>query len=464
VSWSPDGRLVAVSSEGTGRVWDAETGTLRYTLLGHSGFILSVAWSPDSSRLVTGSSDGTAKVWEIRSDGVGERWSFSAQETKSGIVGVAFSPDGTRVMAGDASRSAVQVWDLGPTGDAEWANLPAPGYPAAEFMPDGRRVLTSSWEGRLDRRAAGAVTIWDLQTGREFRTIGPATDYFNFESFAVSPDGSSIALGGNSERGEPGGASAARAWDTSTGKELWRIGHDRTVNEVAFSPDGKYVATADWEGTAKIVDRSGQVIRVLGGASEYEYDFNLSDVAFSSDGHLVATAEFNNRGGERVRVWDWARREVLLTIDAEGPWPQVDFDPNGPRVVLSGSNGLAEIWDAESGERLAVLAGPPGGVKGLAFSPDGSRIATASVDGLVRLFDAGTGATQLSLRGSGCTVEGVAFSPDGVKLASTSWCDGVRIWALDIDDLLEIARREAGRSLTDEECRQFLHVDECSRV
>jgi len=99
VSWSPDGRLVAASSEGTARVWDAETGTLRYTLLGHTGSVFSVAWSPDSSRLVTGSSDGTAKVWEIGSEGVRERWSLSAQETKSGIVGVAFSPDGSRVSA-----------------------------------------------------------------------------------------------------------------------------------------------------------------------------------------------------------------------------------------------------------------------------------------------------------------------------------------------------------------------------
>jgi WD40 repeat protein len=109
-------------------------------------------------------------------------------------------------------------------------------------------------------------------------------------------------------------------------------------------------------------------------------------------------------------------------------------------------------------------AGPPGGVKDLAFSPDGSRIAVASDDGLVRLFDADTGAPQLSLRGSGCAVEGVAFSPDGMKLASTSWCDGVRIWALDIDDLLEIARREARRTITDGECRQYLHVDRCPRA
>jgi WD40 repeat protein len=321
--------------------------------------------------------------------------------------------------------------------------------------------VTSSAKGRLDRLNPAAVTIWDVQTAHDMRTIGPPPGFFVFVSFAVSPDGSSIALGGDSDPECCGGASAARAWSTSTGKELWRIGHDRTVNEVAFSPDGVYLATADWGGVTKIVDRSGRVVRVLGAPED---GFNFSDVDFSSDGRLVATAEFDSRGRERVRVWDWARRDVLLTIDAEGAWPQVDFAPDGPGVVLSGSDGLAEIWDVGSGERLAVLAGPPGGVKDLAFSPDGLRIATASADGLVRLFDAETGALELRLRGSGCAVEGVAFSPDGRKLASTSWCDGVRVWALDIDDLVGIARRQAGRSLTDAECRQYLHLDECSRA
>jgi WD40 repeat protein/DNA-binding SARP family transcriptional activator/class 3 adenylate cyclase len=466
VSWSPDGRLIAASSAGTARVWDAETGAVRHTLVGHTGLVLSVAWSPeDSSRLITGGSDGTAKVWEIGAEGVRERWSLSAQESKSGIVGVAFSPDGSRVMAGDADLSAVKVWDLGPTGDAEWANLPAPGHPGAEFMPDGRHVATSSGERSRGGPPhsdfsgyADAVTIWDLQTGRDTRTIGPPTDYFRFQSFDVSPDGSSIALGGGSKPHGLGGASAVRAWDASTGEDLWRIADDLEVIEVAFSPNGEYLATAGWSQTARIVDRSGRVVRLLG--DQY---FNFSDVAFSSDGQLVATAEFDG-SQERVRVWDWARGDVVLKVDAEGPWPQVDFDPNGPRLVSSSSNGVAEIWDVQSGERLAVLAGPPGGVNDLGFSPDGSRIAIAGVDGLVRLFDGETGAPELSLRGSGCAVEGVAFSPDGTKLASTSWCDGVRVWALDIDDLLEIARREAGRSLTDAECREYLHVDRCPRT
>jgi WD40 repeat protein len=423
--------------------------------------VFAVAWSPDSSRLVTGGSDGTTRVWEIGTDGTQERWSLSAQESQSGIVGVAFSPDGSRVMAGDAGISAVKVWDLGPTGDAEWANLPAPGHPGAEFMPDGRRVVTSSWEGGLlpDGTAAGAVTSWDSQTGREIGTIGPPADYFRFQSFEVSPDGSRVVLGGWSDPVSHGGTSAVRAWESSTGDELWRIGgYPLDVTEVTFSPDGEYVATADWAGLAKIVDRSGRVLRVLTGPDEY----NFSDVAFSSDDHLVATAEWRGTA-DRVRVWDWRRSEVLLTVDAEGPFAQVDFDPAGPRVVVSGVDALGEIWDVRSGQRVAKLAGPPGGVKDLVFSPDGSRIAVASEDGRVQLFDAESGALQLNLRGSGCPVEGVAFSPDGTKLASTSWCDGVRIWALDIDDLLDIARREAGRTLTDAECRQYLHADRCPR-
>jgi WD40 repeat protein/DNA-binding SARP family transcriptional activator len=451
VAWSPDGELIAATSEGTARVWEATTGTLRHSLRGHNGLVHGVAWSPDSSRLVTGGSDGTARVWEIGSDGALERWSFAAQELKSGVVGVAFSSDGSRVMAGDAGLSAVNVWDLGMSGDAEWANRSAPGFPGAEFMPDGRSVVTAS------SASEGAVTIWDPHTGHELRTIGPPKDHFWFQSFDVSPDGSSIVLGGGSDPNDFGGESALRAWDSSTGEELWRIGHDRAVTEVAFSPDGEYVAAVDWAGMANIIDRSGRVVGVL-----HAQRGNLSDVAFSSDGHLLALAEFG--AGDRVRIWDWAEGEVILTIDAEGPWARVDFDPTSPRVVLSGTDEVAEIWDVESGERLTVLAGPPGGVNDLVFSPDGSRIAIAGVDGLVRLFDADTGASQLSLQGAGCAVEGVAFSPDGTKLASTSDCDGVRIWALDIDDLLEIARSEAGRAITDEECRQYLHMVSCPQA
>jgi WD40 repeat protein/DNA-binding SARP family transcriptional activator/class 3 adenylate cyclase len=454
VSWSPDGRYIAASSLNNTRIWEAESGRLRYTLLGHAGFAFSVAWSPDSSRLVTGGSDGTARVWEIGEEGVREQWSLSAQETMSGIVGVAFSPSGTQVMAGDAGISAVKIWELGPGGGAEWANLPAAGYPAAGFMPDGRGVVAVS------PNDDGALTIWDLRTGRDVRTLGPATDYFWFGSFDVSPNGSSIALGGTSSDLGYGGAAAVRTWDSSTGQELFRIGHEWDVNQVSFSPDGEFLITAAWGGTAKIIDRTGHVIRVL--QEEMTASNDVSDADFSPDGLLVATAAATEQGLRHVRIWDWKRGEVVRTIDTNAS--SLDFDPSGSRIATAGSEGPVEIWNVERGTRASVLEGQSGGVTDVAFSPDGSRVATSSEDGTVRLFEAATGTQQLVLPRSGCAVSGVNFSPDGAKLASTSSCDGVRIWALDIDDLLEIARREVPRALTDEECRQYLHVDQCSQV
>jgi WD40 repeat protein len=106
------------------------------------------------------------------------------------------------------------------------------------------------------------------------------------------------------------------------------------------------------------------------------------------------------------------------------------------------------------------LAGHAAEVWAVRFSPDGTRVATASVDGTIRLWDTRTGVTVLVLRGSsGSPVWDLAFSPDGSRLASIS--DSIRVWTLSIDELIEVARRNVTRSLSDAECQQYLHLDRC---
>ncbi len=450
VAWSPDGHSIATTNSDTVRVWDASTGRLRSTLLGHTGPVFSVAWSSDSTRVVSGGSDGTARVWDVDSKEAIELMALSAQETQGGIVGVAFSRDGTRVMAGDAGITAVKVWDVGPDGDAEWANIAWARWGwMVEFTPDGRGVVLA---------AERSVSIWEPHTGRRLRTLGPATDGFWFASLDVSPDSGSIVLGGGDGSNNGFGGEATRTWNIRTGEELYRVEHDLDVLDVAFSPDGDHVVAGGWDGAAKIVDRSGRVVRVL---DEGELN-TINAVQFSPDGHWVAIAAFFGRGEPgtgRVKIWDWERGDVVRTIRREAQ--KVSFDPTGSRIAMVSSEGLAEIWDIDTGMRVAELAGRSGGLNALDYSPDGSLLATAGLDGTVRLFDGQTGSQRLVLRGSGCSADEVAFSPDGTTLASTT-CGGVRIWALDIDDLLEIAGRNVTRSLTDEECRQYLRIDRCA--
>ena len=98
------------------------------------------------------------------------------------------------------------------------------------------------------------------------------------------------------------------------------------------------------------------------------------------------------------------------------------------------------------------------------FSPDGTTIATSSSDTTVRLWDVRTGAQLLALQGHEGATQSVSFSSDGTKLSSVGADGVVRVWALEQDDLVEIARRQVTRSLTDDECLQYLHVDSCSEA
>ena len=290
-TWSPDGAWIAtVSGDGTARLWDARTGAPRFTLEGHSAPVNAADWSPDSRRLVTGSMDGTARVWKITEQGAVEQLALSSVDTRNGIFGVAFSPDGTRVMAGVFAITAAVVWDVTIDGSAESAALPAVEslLGVAEFSPDGAHLVATG----PDR----TVTVWDTENWRETVRIGPASGAVT--SLAVSADSRWVATG--SWEG------AVDVWDLTTGE------HRSTIpvpfaDDVAWSPDGDLLAIANGAALS-VFDGSGEERAVLRG----EPDVFFTSVRFDATGsQLVSTQSWTGRPDFSllgVRVWDWARR------------------------------------------------------------------------------------------------------------------------------------------------------------
>ena len=443
VSWSPDGRYVAIANDTDGgSVFEAATGIRRFVPPGVT-FTLSFAWDPTGDHVIAGGEDsGATYVWRLGKSGVTEVAALPAQEMRSGIVGVAFSPDGTKVMAGDADGTAVKIWDLGRQGDAEVAHLPATKDYISDvgFLPDGRHLVAHSPD-------QSGVTIWDLKTLRPSQAFGPSfphpSTWYGQPTFEVSPDGGAIAIRFAGE---------VTVRDLATERLLFVLGPEYGVLAMSWSPDGEHLVLGSVDG-ATIVDRSGETIRVL-----TEGPYSICSVGFSANGRFVATAGCGAGGEERITIWDWNRAEVVHRIDGVGG--PVRFDPTGDRIASIDPTGTAGIWDAATGRRLLTLAGRASAASEVAFSPDGSLVATGGADTTVRVYEADSGEQRLVLRGLRYGSWFIDFSPDGTMLAAGSNAE-VRVWAIDVDDLLEIAQDELTRGFTEDECRQYLHLDTC---
>ena len=449
VAWSPDGRWLASSGrDATVKVRDATTGKTRHTLDGHGASMMAVDWSSDSRQLATGGSDGAARVWDVSPSGAREAMKLTGATAASGVVSVDFSPDGRGLLTGDARRTAATIWDVSGAGNAEIANLPANGVGSpsdAVFADTGDVVVTSG---------LGTVTSWNVassQPSRKYRLWPSGVPTDDFGSLAVSRDGRTVAAAG--------GAKEAWIWDVRTGRVLFTVGDRSSIFAPAISRDGALIALASADGALTVHDRKGGVVASMQ-ASEGQ---GLRDPAFSPDGQTLAVLSFPAVGSApqtwQIVLWNWRSGATEQWVGAVGQAPT--FSPDGTRLAMADPSGSAEIWDVASGRRLAKLAGNAAGVDDVAFSPDGAMVAAAGVDGTVGLWDARSGSLVTLLPRQSAAVTNVAFSPDGKALAAAGSDGEVRVWALDIAQLLAIAQTNVTRTLSDAECREYLHVDRC---
>jgi WD40 repeat protein len=380
--------------------------------------------------MATGMTDGTTIVWTLNTDGATQTLTLAGD---SEVEDVAFTPDGRRLVTA-AADGEVDVWDITPDWSPE--SVAVPGAQGVALSPDGTMLATSSTSEDPPQpwtTGPAAVHLWDTGTGRPVATLR----------------GHSASLDGT-----------ARVWDARTGEPLLTL-HDEVpgdpratafIVDVAFAPDGKTIATTASEGgRIRLWDAAtGDLLRTMQDTSGAEVPGNWS-VTFSPDGRLLAAPSDGT-----LFVWDTTDGSVVAHLEV----PNVDhlaFTLDGRRLIGTSAGGLT-VWNTRTWTVEDSAENASGEV---AVSASGD-VATLSPDGVVRLWQLEplrerlVVATDLAEQGSHM----LAFAPDGQRLAVS--VDGiVSVYALDIDDLIRLARDRVTRGFTDQECRQYLHVDGC---
>ena len=433
---SPDGKQLALSTPDLTliRILDASNGQPLYNIPRPLNRIMWMEFSPDSSRLAVAGLDRKVHIWDAVS--VTELFTLSGHTEFIRII--AFSADGTHLASG-ASDGTIKIWSLEPSSEVFPIQLMG-GTNRLAVSPDG--ALLAATSSALTSNEWDALTVWNAQNGDIVYERKPHTDFPL--AIAFSPDSKELATGG--------GDHTIKVWKAATGDMQFSIDvEDDVVWDIAYHPDGQQFAVVGSEGMIRFYDRA--TAKAL---SSWDAGIGwLAGVAFSPDGSRLAIVGGDTNDG---KVWDTITGKEILTLigHTSANWG-VAFSPDGTRIVTCGNDGTARVWDAATGKLLLTLSGHTGVIVTARFSPDGTRIATASLDGTNRVWDLATGQELISLEGA-FTFD-VEFAPDGKRLMVGGL--DLQVFAMTIDELVQIAQSRLTRSLTTEECQKYLHMGQC---
>jgi len=365
---SPDGKTIASGSwDRTIRLWDAKTGRpIGQPLRGHKAEIWAVAFSSNNRTVISGSGDKTVRLWDIGTDSpIGQ----PLRQHKTEVRSVAFNSDGRIIVSGGEDKT-VRLWDSSigkPIGE------PLQGLNAVwavAFSPINSKMVVSGGRG-------GNLRLWDVSTGTSNELLLPE-DRYDIYSVAFSPNGKLIATGSGGED------HAVRIWDASTRKLMGQplSGHKLVVSSVAFSSDGAMVASGGGDNTVRLWDVS--TLKPIG-LPLFGHTAKVRAVAFSPDRKMIASGSED----KTIRLWNVSTGKPIgePLLGHEDEVRSVAFSSDNTMIVSGSWDRTVRLWDVSTGKQIGEpLQGHQSGISSVAFSPDSKMVASGSSDKTLRLW------------------------------------------------------------------------------
>ena len=400
LAFSPDGFLLALGDKnGIITLLDTVTGEVKQeiTSIGVNPqepravvpTVDELVFSPDGRTLVYRSSDSVVRMWN---PDTGEQIGKLAGSIPD-LNQLIFSVDSSLIAAGD-NFGNIYVWDANTGAQLKTFSEKRTIVTALAFSPDLRTIASSSRDG--------SIRVWNIITGELMRTV--ADDYIGYTTYDISSDGNkivSLSHGINSY-----------IWDTTTGELQERNSTDNFVyvKDLAFSPDGNTYAMTQYKKSFELIDlKTNKRME-----HDFEHQSQVLCVAFSSDGKLIASGTKD----KTAHIWDATTGEEKLAIRHGLYITDVAFSPDGKTLATAGNVRNIYLWDIGTGKRKMVIKRHKSDISSVAYGPDGTLLALGSRSGDITIYDVDTMKPLKSFAGDHEVVARVGFTADGKRLVS----------------------------------------------